>query len=252
MYAILQHGGHQYRVASGDRIMVDRLAAPVGEVIGLAPVLLVSDGDRLETDGAGLDGVRVAATVVAHRRGRKLRVFTYKPKKRHRRTLGFRAELTELVVEGVLSAGEALPEPRQHLVAPLEVAPAERAAAPASAAAPARGRGRRAAARVEAEAEEGQPADDVGEPAGEPPTTAKPRRQARQTAAARVEEETPAPQPAADGGASPGRRRRPRTAATEAASSDEEVPAAPAEGAPPRAARRRVSRREEPTADQVE
>src|ERR1017187_6868960 len=109
MYAIVQHGGHQYRVSSGDRLIVDRLPDDIGAVIGLEPVLLVSDGDGVRTGEAGLDGVRVAATVVAHHRGKKLRILTYKPKKRHRRTLGFRADLTELKVEGILARGEALP-----------------------------------------------------------------------------------------------------------------------------------------------
>lgn len=110
MYAILQHGGHQYRVAEGDHLVVDRLPAEVGAVVGLEPVLLLSDGDGVRVAAPELEGVRVAATVVGHHRGRKLRVFTYKPKKRHRRTLGFRAELTELVVERVLARGEPLPE----------------------------------------------------------------------------------------------------------------------------------------------
>ncbi len=52
-----------------------------------------------------MPGAHVLATVVAHRRGRKLRVFTYKPKKRHRRTLGYRSQLTELLVEEVAPGG---------------------------------------------------------------------------------------------------------------------------------------------------
>ncbi|MGA8016720.1 MAG: 50S ribosomal protein L21, partial [Candidatus Dormiibacterota bacterium] len=110
MYAILKHGGHQYRVSSGDHVVVDRLTADIGDVVGLEPVLLLSDGDSVQLAGGDLEGVRVAATVVAHRRGRKLRVFTFKPKKRHRRMLGFRAELTELVVEQMVPRGEPLPE----------------------------------------------------------------------------------------------------------------------------------------------
>ena len=106
MYAILKHGGHQYRVAPGDRLLVDRLTAEVGSRVTLEPVLLVADGDAIADVGTGaVSGAHVLATVVAHRRGRKLRVFTYKPKKRHRRTLGYRSQLTELLVEEVAPGG---------------------------------------------------------------------------------------------------------------------------------------------------
>ena len=106
MYAILKHGGHQYRVAPGDRLLVDRLTAEVGSRVTLEPVLMVADGDAIADVGTGaLPGAHVLATVVAHRRGRKLRVFTYKPKKRHRRTLGYRSQLTELLVEEVAPGG---------------------------------------------------------------------------------------------------------------------------------------------------
>ena len=53
----------------------------------------------------------VTATVIAHRRGRKIRVFTYKPKKRHRRTLGYRSQLTELRIDEV-GRGKAAAKPK--------------------------------------------------------------------------------------------------------------------------------------------
>jgi large subunit ribosomal protein L21 len=125
MYAILQHGGHQYRVASGDRILVDRIPVEVGSTVTLESVLLLGDG--AETDVAKGSPVQasVTATVIAHRRGRKIRVFTYKPKKRHRRTLGYRSQLTELLIEEV---GRGKAEAKPKAAAP------KRAAAPKAAA----------------------------------------------------------------------------------------------------------------------
>jgi large subunit ribosomal protein L21 len=123
MYAIVQHGGHQYRLAPGDRLVVDRLAAEVGSTVTLEPVLLLGG---VQGEDSGLDaarGARVTAVVVGHRLGRKLRIFKYKPKKRHRRTRGHRSRYTELRVEALLTAG-------QH-------PPAAATAAPATAAAPA-------------------------------------------------------------------------------------------------------------------
>jgi large subunit ribosomal protein L21 len=109
MYAILSHGGRQYRVSAGDRLLVDRLAAEVGSVVALEPLLLTGGDGEKTTHGKDLDGMRVAATVVAHRRGRKLRIFKYKAKKRSRKVAGYRSDLTELRVESILAKGAAMP-----------------------------------------------------------------------------------------------------------------------------------------------
>jgi large subunit ribosomal protein L21 len=108
MYAILSHGGRQYRVSAGDRLVVDRLEAEVGSVVALEPILLTS-GDGEASLGKDLDGMRVAVTVVAHTRGRKLRIFKYKAKKRSRKMAGYRSDLTELRVESILAKGAPLP-----------------------------------------------------------------------------------------------------------------------------------------------
>ena len=109
MYAILSHGGRQYRVSAGDRLLVDRLAAEVGSVVALEPLLLTGGAGEETAHGKDLEGMRVAATVVAHRRGKKLRIFKYKAKKRSRKVAGYRSDLTELRVESILAKGAALP-----------------------------------------------------------------------------------------------------------------------------------------------
>jgi large subunit ribosomal protein L21 len=124
MYAILQHGGHQYRVASGDRILVDRIPVEVGSTVTLESVLLLGDGAETDVAKGSPVEASVTATVIAHRRGRKIRVFTYKPKKRHRRTLGYRSQLTELLIEEV---GRGKAEAKPKAAAP------KRAAAPKAA-----------------------------------------------------------------------------------------------------------------------
>ena len=166
MYAILKHGGHQYRVAPGDRLLVDRLTAEVGSRVTLEPVLLVADGDAIADVGtAAVSGAHVLATVVAHRRGRKLRVFTYKPKKRHRRTLGYRSQLTELLVEEVAPGG-GKPTTRR---AEKPAAAAEPAAQPKRRAGPSPD----AAAVPETEAATDKPAA-TSTPDSEPATDAEP------------------------------------------------------------------------------
>jgi large subunit ribosomal protein L21 len=111
MYAILQHGGHQYRVASGDRILVERIPVEVGSIVTLESVLLIGDGAETDVAKGSPVEASVTATVIAHRRGRKIRVFTYKPKKRHRRTLGYRSQLTELRIDDV-ARGKADEKPK--------------------------------------------------------------------------------------------------------------------------------------------
>jgi large subunit ribosomal protein L21 len=190
-FAVVRHGGHQYRVTPGDRLVVDRLPSAVGDVIGLEPVLLLSDGNGVQVDAASLEGVRVAATVAGHRRGRKIRVFTFKPKKRHRRTLGFRAEQTELVVDRVLAKGDPLPEPvaveefevpetEDEAVAVEEVAPEPETPGPPTA----RRRSPRAApveTVTEAPVEAG-PAASVADVAPEAAAPSHPARRARKAA----------------------------------------------------------------------
>ncbi len=140
MYAILQHGGHQYRVASGDRILVDRIPVEVGSTVTLESVLLIGDGAETDVAKGSPVEASVTATVIAHRRGRKIRVFTYKPKKRHRRTLGYRSQLTELRIDEV-ARGKADEKPKA-------AAKPRKAAEPAKAEAAAEAPKKAAAAKV--------------------------------------------------------------------------------------------------------
>ncbi len=272
LYAVVRHGGHQYRVTPGDRLLVDRLPSEVGSVVGLEPVLLLADGDGVQVEAASLEGIRIAATVAGHRRGRKLRVFTFKPKKRHRRTLGFRAELTELVVDRFLAKGEPLPEPLEleepetAEIKPAEMEPEEVALAAAEAEPePVRGRRRGSRAAAAAPAVEAVAEAPPPEPDTEAKPVARPRRRPAATPAA-VEAEATAHAPAEAGPASPpeaaapasaeaaatsppARRSRRATAAVKAESAEPE-PAEPEGASPPPGAsgtgRRRAVRKASP------
>ena len=99
-------GGKQFRVAPGDRILVDRVAAEPGSDLSLDRVLLWRDGDDVKVTAEELQGVTVNARVLDHRRGRKIEVLRYKPKKRVRVRRGARADLTELEIVSV-GAGDS-------------------------------------------------------------------------------------------------------------------------------------------------
>ncbi len=98
-------GGKQYRVAPGDRILVDRLAAEPGSSIKIDRVLLFSDGTEVKVGNPAVDGLDVDAKVIAHRRGPRIESIRYKSKKRVRVHHGGRADLTALEIIAVGGVG---------------------------------------------------------------------------------------------------------------------------------------------------
>jgi large subunit ribosomal protein L21 len=103
--AVIVSGGKQYRVAPGDRILVDRIAAEPGSSVKLGRVLLFSDGSEVKVGNPAVDGLDVDAKVIAHRRGPRIESIRYKSKKRVRVHHGGRADLTALEI----IAGDSVP-----------------------------------------------------------------------------------------------------------------------------------------------
>ena len=95
-YAIVRTGGKQYRVEQGQSLLVERLPANEGDKVALEPLFL-RDGDKL-VDGDDLAKATVAAKVVGHERGPKIRVLKFKPKRGYKRRSGHRQALTRLEV----------------------------------------------------------------------------------------------------------------------------------------------------------
>ena len=102
MYAVIQAGGKQYRVAPGDKVRIDTLPVEVGAEIELNGVLAVGHDDGNLVTGSDLSNAKVVATVSAHGRGDKVLVFKFKRKKQYRKTIGHRQNYTELTVSQVL------------------------------------------------------------------------------------------------------------------------------------------------------
>lgn len=101
MYAVIEAGGKQFRVAPGDTIKVDTVAGDVGTQVELGNVLaVVRDSSELVT-GSGLGGARVTATIASHGRGDKVLVFKFKRKKQYKRTIGHRQNYTELRIDDI-------------------------------------------------------------------------------------------------------------------------------------------------------
>jgi large subunit ribosomal protein L21 len=106
MYAVVRTGGKQYRVEVGDVIDVERLAASDGSDLEFAPLLVVEDDGRVRSAAVDLADASVTATVVDQRRGRKIRVFTYKNKSGQQRHMGHRQSLTRLRVAAIDVGGK--------------------------------------------------------------------------------------------------------------------------------------------------
>ncbi len=104
MYAVVETGGKQYKVEQGTSLLVDRLDAKEGDKVALRAVMF-RDSTVIAAP-VELEKVKVEATVAAHLRGPKIKVFKYKAKKGYRRRAGHRSELTKLEVTS-LKLGKA-------------------------------------------------------------------------------------------------------------------------------------------------
>ncbi len=96
--AVVVSGGKQYRVAPGDRVLVDRLPDELGSSVKLGRVLLLHDGDEITVGTPGVEGVEVEVKILAHSRGPRIDVLRYKSKKRVRVHRGARADLTAVEI----------------------------------------------------------------------------------------------------------------------------------------------------------
>jgi large subunit ribosomal protein L21 len=99
-------GGKQYRVAVGDRILVDRLDAAAGEELKLDKVLLLVDGDEFTVGTPLIKDQVVTARVINHPRGPKIDMLRYKSKKHVRVHRGARADLTAIEILTVGGKGK--------------------------------------------------------------------------------------------------------------------------------------------------
>jgi large subunit ribosomal protein L21 len=97
MFAIVRTGGKQYRVAAGDKIVVEKLAGNAGDTVTLSDVLFAGDGGEAKAT----DGLIVAAEIVAQAKADKVTVFKKKRRHNYRRKRGHRQQLTILRIVSI-------------------------------------------------------------------------------------------------------------------------------------------------------
>ncbi|NKB65046.1 MAG: 50S ribosomal protein L21 [Gammaproteobacteria bacterium] len=100
MYAVVETGGKQYKVAVGDKLKVEKIEAEAGSSIDFDRVLMIADGDQV-TVGSPLVETSVTGTVLSHGKNKKIRVFKMKRRKNYRRTQGHRQFFTEVEITGI-------------------------------------------------------------------------------------------------------------------------------------------------------
>ncbi len=101
MYAVIKTGGKQYKVAAGEKIKVEQIAADVGQEIVIDQVLAVGNGVDLKVGTPLVAGASVKATVVAHGKHDKVRIFKLRRRKHYKKSQGHRQTFTELEISAV-------------------------------------------------------------------------------------------------------------------------------------------------------
>jgi large subunit ribosomal protein L21 len=101
MYAVVETGGKQYKLEVGQTLDVEHIPAEVGDTVELGRVLMVSTDDGVRFGNPVVTGAKVVANVVHHGLGKKLIVFHYKSKTRHRKKNGHRQSFTRVAVQDI-------------------------------------------------------------------------------------------------------------------------------------------------------
>ncbi|MEH6469648.1 MAG: 50S ribosomal protein L21 [Halopseudomonas sp.] len=101
MYAVIVSGGKQYRVSEGHTLKVEKLAVEEGASLDLEKVLLVVNGEDVKIGAPLVEGAKVSAEVVAHGRGKKIRIIKFKRRKHHMKKMGHRQWFTEIKITGI-------------------------------------------------------------------------------------------------------------------------------------------------------
>jgi len=98
MYAVIESGGKQYRVAAGDIIKIEKLAAEPGTDVSFDKVLLLADGENIKVGAPYLEGVTINGKVLNQARHKKVNILKFKRRKHHMKQMGHRQDYTEVKI----------------------------------------------------------------------------------------------------------------------------------------------------------
>lgn len=101
MYAVINTGGKQYKVAPGDIVRVETLEGQKGDMVEIKDVYMIVDGDTISVGKPTLTSAKITAEVVEQGRGEKLLIFKHRRRKGYRRTNGHRQNYTAIKVKEI-------------------------------------------------------------------------------------------------------------------------------------------------------
>ena len=101
MYAIIETGGKQYKVAAGDVVFIEKLDAEAESEVVFDKVIAVGGDDGIKVGAPYVDGAAVSAKVLKNGKAKKIYVMTYKPKKNEKRKLGHRQPYTKVEIAAI-------------------------------------------------------------------------------------------------------------------------------------------------------
>lgn len=121
MYAILETGGKQYRVAEGDVITVEKLPGEAGDAVEFDKVLLINDGNDVKVGTPYIEGAKIAGEIIETGKGKKIIVYKYKSKKDYRRKQGHRQPFTSVEITSLTGkAGAKKSAPKETVETTVE------------------------------------------------------------------------------------------------------------------------------------
>ncbi|MBQ7012956.1 MAG: 50S ribosomal protein L21 [Oscillospiraceae bacterium] len=101
MYAVIETGGKQYQVREGDVVFIEKLNVEADETVTFDKVVAVNAENGLAVGAPYVEGAAVTAKVLKNGKGKKITVFTYKPKKGEKRKMGHRQPYTQIQIESI-------------------------------------------------------------------------------------------------------------------------------------------------------
>lgn len=105
MYAIIETGGKQYRVAAGDSIKVEKIEAKQGSAVKFDKVLAVVDEEKSKIGSPYIKNASVIAEATAFGKGDKVIVHKQRPRKVYRKTNGHRQQFIKLTIKEIKAGG---------------------------------------------------------------------------------------------------------------------------------------------------
>jgi large subunit ribosomal protein L21 len=104
MFAIIETGGKQYKVAPGVSVSVEKIVAEPGETVEFDRVLMVGNDDGVSVGSPLVSGAKVVAHVIDQHRGERISVYKFKAKSNYHRRTGHRQYYTHLRVAEIVTA----------------------------------------------------------------------------------------------------------------------------------------------------